>query len=74
MLILSASSRSIVLRTLKQQRLNDRGETLTFDQFSSCCLVRTYCADHIVADSACAATAYLSGIKVMLVHLPAKKG
>ena len=36
---------------------------LRFEHFPRLALVRTYCADHTVADSACSATAYLCGVK-----------
>ena len=54
-------------RLLKEQRLRDAGEEMTgglrFEDFPHLALVRTYCADHTVADSACSATAYLGGVK-----------
>ena len=59
-----------ICRILKGQKLNKTGvgepeESLTFEQFPNSALIKTYCSDHIVADSACSATAYLSGVKVM---------
>ena len=36
---------------------------LRFEDFPHLALVRTYCADHTMADSACSATAYLGGVK-----------
>ena len=52
---------------MKEQRLKDAGEEMTggliFESFPQLALVRTYCADHTVADSACSATAYLGGVK-----------
>ena len=56
-----------LFRLLKEQRLRDGGKEMTgglrFEHFPRLALVRTYCADHTVADSACSATAYLCGVK-----------
>ena len=56
-----------LFRLLKEQRLKAAGEEMTggliFESFPQLALVRTYCADHTVADSACSATAYLGGVK-----------
>jgi len=38
-------------------------EKLVFEQFPHLALVRTYCYDTTVADSACSATSYLCGVK-----------
>ncbi|KAG4070667.1 hypothetical protein HA402_013587 [Bradysia odoriphaga] len=38
-------------------------EKLSFEEFPYAGLVKTYCLDYQVADSACTATAYLSGVK-----------
>ncbi|KAJ6636078.1 Membrane-bound alkaline phosphatase, partial [Pseudolycoriella hygida] len=38
-------------------------ESLSFEEFPFVGTVKTYCVDYQVADSACSATAYLSGIK-----------
>ena len=55
-------------RKLKNQRLNPSNigmeeQSLSFENFPDVSLVKTYCSDHLVADSACSATAYLTGIK-----------
>ena len=55
-------------RKLKNQRDNVSNNgieelSLSFENFPVLCLVKTYCSDHLVADSACSATAYLTGIK-----------
>ena len=38
------------------------------------CLARTYCLDSTVADSACSATAYLSGVKTNIGTLGVSGG
>ena len=55
-------------RKLKNQRLHPSNigieeQSLSFENFPDVSLVKTYCSDHLVADSACSATAYLTGIK-----------
>lgn len=52
-------------RIYKGQKKGQTGEeeNLTFDKFPYAALSRTYCSDSQVADSACSATAYLSGVK-----------
>ncbi|XP_022823052.1 membrane-bound alkaline phosphatase-like [Spodoptera litura] len=52
-------------RALLGQRRGDTGEEaeLTFDTFPTVGLIKTYCVDAQVADSACSATAYLCGVK-----------
>ncbi|XP_049865265.1 membrane-bound alkaline phosphatase-like [Pectinophora gossypiella] len=52
-------------RTLKGQRENRTGEEteLHFETFPTAGLSKTYCLDRQVPDSACTATAYLTGIK-----------
>ena len=37
--------------------------SLEFESWPHTALVKTYCSDHLVADSACSATAYMTGIK-----------
>ncbi|XP_031628391.1 membrane-bound alkaline phosphatase-like [Contarinia nasturtii] len=43
--------------------LGNENKQLSFEQFSHFGLSKTYCVDKQVADSACSATAYLSGVK-----------
>nr|XP_021194990.2 membrane-bound alkaline phosphatase [Helicoverpa armigera] len=52
-------------RTLLGQRQGKTGEEtqLAFEKFPTVGLAKTYCVDAQVADSACSATAYLSGVK-----------
>ncbi|XP_059054707.1 membrane-bound alkaline phosphatase-like [Achroia grisella] len=52
-------------RTLLGQRAGHTGEEshLSFEEFPSVGLSKTYCVDHQIADSACTATAYLCGVK-----------
>ncbi|XP_046657864.1 alkaline phosphatase-like isoform X1 [Daphnia pulicaria] len=52
-------------RIYKGQKAGKTGEEeqLTFDRFPYTALSRTYCTDAQVADSACTATAYLTGVK-----------
>ncbi|KAJ0177517.1 hypothetical protein K1T71_007526 [Dendrolimus kikuchii] len=52
-------------RTLLGQRQGATGEEaqLSFEGFPTVGLVKTYCLDGQVADSACTATAYLAGVK-----------
>ncbi|XP_026744943.1 membrane-bound alkaline phosphatase-like [Trichoplusia ni] len=52
-------------RTLLGQRRNATGEEtyLAFETFPTVGLVKTYCVDAQIADSACSATAYLGGAK-----------
>uniref|UniRef100_A0A182N3F7 Alkaline phosphatase n=1 Tax=Anopheles dirus TaxID=7168 RepID=A0A182N3F7_9DIPT len=44
--------------------LGNENMSLSFEQFPYFGLTRTYCVNRQVADSACTATAYLSGVKV----------
>ncbi|KPI99722.1 Membrane-bound alkaline phosphatase [Papilio xuthus] len=55
-------------RTLLGQREGRTGEEsqLSFEQFPTVGLAKTYCVDAQVADSACSATAYLCGVKANL--------
>ncbi|XP_013183850.2 membrane-bound alkaline phosphatase [Amyelois transitella] len=52
-------------RTLKGQLAGNTGEEeeLFFEGFLGVGLVKTYCVNHQIADSACTATAYLCGVK-----------
>ncbi|CAH2093318.1 unnamed protein product [Euphydryas editha] len=52
-------------RTLLGQRNNRTGEEaqLSFEAFPTIGLVKTYCVNAQIADSACSATAYLNGVK-----------
>ncbi|KAG6453210.1 hypothetical protein O3G_MSEX008023 [Manduca sexta] len=52
-------------RVLLGQRQGQTGEeaNLAFDKFPTTGLVKTYCVNRQVADSACSATAYLCGVK-----------
>ncbi|KAG6453207.1 hypothetical protein O3G_MSEX008029 [Manduca sexta] len=52
-------------RTLLGQRRGQTGEEaqLSFEQFPTVGLSKTYCVNNQVADSACSATAYLCGVK-----------
>nr|ABR88230.1 membrane-bound alkaline phosphatase [Heliothis virescens] len=52
-------------RTLLGQRQGNTGEEtkLHFETFPTIGLVKTYCVDAQIADSACTATAYLCGVK-----------
>lgn len=44
-------------------QMGDEGEKLAFEDFPYTASSKTYCVDVQVADSACTATAYLSGVK-----------
>ena len=54
---------------MKDQRTRGRGPGqkeragLRFETFPHLALVQTFCADHLVADSACSSTAYMCGVK-----------
>ncbi|CAD0202390.1 unnamed protein product [Chrysodeixis includens] len=52
-------------RALLGQRLGATGEEtqMSFEAFPTVGLTKTYCVDYQIADSACTATAYLTGIK-----------
>uniref|UniRef100_A0A1I8PHI3 Alkaline phosphatase n=1 Tax=Stomoxys calcitrans TaxID=35570 RepID=A0A1I8PHI3_STOCA len=58
-------------RILKGQRMNHTGEeaVLSFDKFPYTALSKTYCSNAQVADSACSATAYLSGVKGNIITI-----
>lgn len=43
--------------------MGGESEQLSFEKFPATGMVKTYCIDQIVADSACTSTAYLNGIK-----------
>lgn len=43
--------------------LGNENESLSFEKFPHAGAVKTYCVDAQIADSACTATAYLSGVK-----------
>ena len=49
--------------TAARMLLGDENKKLSFEQFPYTGSVKTYCVDAQVADSACTATAYLSGVK-----------
>ena len=53
------------MKDQRRQAGDGRGAVagLQFEQWPHVALVSTYCADHAVADSACSATAYMTGIK-----------
>lgn len=53
------------LTTQSAARMYKGGEekSLSFEEFPYAGTVKTYCVDYQVADSACTATAYLSGVK-----------
>lgn len=53
------------LPTQSAARMYKGGEekSLSFEEFPYAGLVKTFCVDYQVADSACTATAYLSGVK-----------
>ncbi|XP_041982416.1 membrane-bound alkaline phosphatase-like [Aricia agestis] len=52
-------------RTLLGQRRNQPGEEaeLSFEEFPTSGLAKTYCVNAQIADSACTSTAYLTGVK-----------
>ncbi|XP_075167761.1 alkaline phosphatase-like [Haematobia irritans] len=58
-------------RILKSQRNNGTGEEelLSFEKFPHVALSRTHCTNTHVADSACAATAFLCGVKANILTL-----
>uniref|UniRef100_A0A182WFN8 Alkaline phosphatase n=1 Tax=Anopheles minimus TaxID=112268 RepID=A0A182WFN8_9DIPT len=47
-----------------RQYLGNENMSLSFEQFPYFGLTKTYCVNRQVADSACTATAYLSGVKI----------
>lgn len=49
--------------TAARMLLGDENKKLSFEEFPYTGSVKTYCVDTQVADSACTATAYLSGVK-----------
>ena len=56
----------IKCRKLKGQRAGLKGGEqikLSFEEFPHLALSRTYCFDNTVADSACSATSYFTGVK-----------
>lgn len=46
-----------------RMRFGGEGKTFSFERFPHVGMAKTYCVDYQVADSACTATAYLSGVK-----------
>jgi alkaline phosphatase len=54
---------SIATQTAARAYKGGESEKLSFEKFPYCGLAKTYCTNVQVADSACTATAYLSGVK-----------
>lgn len=49
--------------TAARMLLGDENKSLSFEKFQHAGMVKTYCLDSQIADSACTATAYLTGVK-----------
>lgn len=49
--------------TAARMLLGDENKSLSFEKFPAAGSVKTYCLDAQIADSACTATAYLTGVK-----------
>lgn len=54
---------SLTTQTAARMYKGGEEKSLSFEEFPYAGAIKTYCLDYQVADSACAATAYLSGVK-----------
>ncbi|XP_050057288.1 membrane-bound alkaline phosphatase-like [Aphis gossypii] len=63
MSIATVTAARVHMEQLSGSAFPDGNASLTFENFPYTGLVRTYCVDKQVADSACSSTAYMTGVK-----------
>jgi alkaline phosphatase len=66
LIIIVADGMSISTQTATRIYMGGEELSLSFEKFPHCGLAKTYCVNFQVPDSACSATAFLSGIKTNL--------